>query len=246
MNTLPEPAAICDVRGFAEHTALLQAIHQGVAALALGEALEVLASQTWAAETVLHWCRQTRYEYLGTVTDGPETRCFVRKGGRVPRIGERPLSGDPALATDYAWSARVRWAGEQQSRVFTRTHSFSVCKQTNFTEETVYPSAVEYLLGALGGDIVSGFQQQAAKRNVSIDALELAISGRLDNVLVSVGVVGAGGHPGFESIKVTLYVGTDADESSVLDAWSATLAASPLVNTLEHCAALSLHVQITP
>jgi hypothetical protein len=61
-----------------------------------------------------------------------------------------------------------------------------------------------------------------------------------------VGVVGAEGHPGFESINATLYVSTDADESSVRDAWHATLAASPLVNTLEHCVALSLQLRVTP
>jgi hypothetical protein len=58
-------------------------------------------------------------------------------------------------------------------------------------------------------------------------------------------VVGETGHPGFETITGTLYVGTDADEPILQEAWQETLARSPLVNTLQRCVALLLELQIT-
>lgn len=224
---------------------MLSLVHQSLAALTLGNTLEVLIHQAWGVDALQEWCLQARYEFLGTVADEHETRCLVRKGGAVPRVGERPISSDSALATDYTWSARVRWASDQHASVYTGDHAFSVGSSARFTEKAPHPSAVEYLLGALGGDLVTGFQRQAARRGVTIDALEVSISGSLDNVLVSVGVVGAQGHPGFESITATLYVGADADETTLHALWRATLATSPLVNTLEHCVALSLRMQVT-
>ena len=92
---------------------------------------------------------------------------------------------------------------------------------------------------------MSGYQYQAAKRGVTIDAAELVASGRLDNPMVFLGVVGAKGRPGFESITATLYVSSDVDESTLQEIWLATLATSPLVSTLERSVKLSLHLQPT-
>jgi hypothetical protein len=43
-----------------------------------------------------------------------------------------------------------------------------------------------------------------------------------------------------------MYVGADADEASLQEIWRATLATSPLVNTLGHSVPLTLAMQLTP
>jgi uncharacterized OsmC-like protein len=149
-------------------------------------------------------------------------------------------------SNEHAWSVRVRGLEDQESRVYAGKNVFSVGRQASFKQDDAHPSAVEYLLGALGGDLVSGFQRQAAKQGVPIDTVESVVTGRLDNPLVFLGVVGAEGNPGFASIAATLYVTSDAEETPIEEIWRATLAASPLVNTLERCVALSLHLQVTP
>ncbi len=149
-------------------------------------------------------------------------------------------------SNDHGWSVRVRGVDVQASRVYAGKNAFSVGEQARFKQGGAHPSAVEYLLGALGGDLVSGFQRQAAKQGVPIDTVESVVTGHLDNPLVFLGVVGAEGGSGFGSIAATLYVTSDAEESEVAGIWRATLATSPLVNTLEHCVALSLHLQVTP
>jgi len=163
-----------------------------------------------------------------------------RKSKLVKRSDE---AGD---STGHAWSLRVRGLTDQEARVYSGKHVFSVGRQASFTDEDPNPSAVEYLLGALGGDLVSAFQKQAAKRGVQIDATELVVSGRLENPMVFLGVIGAEGSAGFGSIEATLYVGADADEASLQEIWSATLATSPLVNTLGHSVPLTLAMQLTP
>jgi len=155
-------------------------------------------------------------------------------------------SGEASDSNDHPWSLRVTGLAGQEARVYSGKHVFSVGRQASFTEEDPFPSAVEYLLGALGGDIVSGFQNQAAKRGVQIDAAELVITGRLDNPMVFLGVIGAEGSAGFGSIAATLYVGSDEDEPTLQEIWRATLATSPLVNTIAHSVPLTLTIQPTP
>jgi hypothetical protein len=74
--------------------------------------------------------------------------------------------------------------------------------------------------------------------------LEIKLSGRLNNPLVFIGVVGEAGHPGFEEITGTLYVSTDAETALIQEIWQVTLARSPLVNTLRRCVVLSLDLNV--
>ncbi len=148
----------------------------------------------------------------------------------------------PVDDSDYAWTSRVSWTGEGWATAYTRNHAFTVSGQASFREADAHPDAVEYLLGALGGDLISGFASQATRRGVEVDAMEASISGRLNNPLVLLGVVGESGHPGFETISCTLYVSADADEKILKEIWQTTLARSPLVNTLDRCVGLTLNL----
>ena len=154
-------------------------------------------------------------------------------------------SFDLDAGSNYVWTARVCGDGDNRSTVYARSQSFVVCRQASFGESDPHPSAVEYLLGALGGDLVDGFAAAAARRGISIYAVEASVSGRLNNPLVVLGVVGETGHPGFESIDASLYVSADADDDGLQPVWQETLARSPLANTLQRCVALSLVMKIS-
>ena len=145
--------------------------------------------------------------------------------------------------TDYAWTSRVSWVGDGWATAYARNHAFTVGGQASFREADAHPDAVEYLLGALGGDLISGFASHATRRGVEVDAMEASIFGRLNNPLVYLGVVGESGHPGFDTISCTLYVSADADEEVLKEVWRTTLARSPLVNTLDRCVGLTLNLQ---
>ena len=144
---------------------------------------------------------------------------------------------------DYICSVRVRCMDEGQ-KVYARSHAFTVGEQANFGGTDTHASAVEYLLGALGGDLVRGVQAQATRSRIRIDAMELSLSGRLNNALTHLGVIGEEGHPGFESIEGTLYMNSSADEEVIQRIWNTALQRSPLVNTLRRCVQLSLTVSV--
>jgi hypothetical protein len=159
--------------------------------------------------------------------------------------GRAHSSFDLDAGPDYVWTARVRGDGENRATAYARNHSFTVCRQASFGETDAHPSAVEFLLGALGSDLVNGFAAGAARRGISIYDLEASVSGRLNNPLVLLGVVGETGHAGFQAINATLYISADSDDEVLELVWQETLARSPLVNTLQRGVTLSLELKST-
>jgi hypothetical protein len=147
---------------------------------------------------------------------------------------------------DHAWPVRVRRTPEGETRVYARDRSFDIGSQASLRPSDPEPSALEYALGALGGDLICGFEREARARAIAIHAAELSLSGRLDNVLVHLGVVGEEGHPGIRAIDGKLYVETEVAEAKVDAAWRAALARSPLFNTLIRCARVSIDLCVVP
>ncbi len=144
---------------------------------------------------------------------------------------------------DYAWTVRVRSIGDQEAKAYAGKHAFSVGKQASFSDQDPSPTAVEYLLGALGGDLVSGFRSQAKKRGIIVDSSECVVTGRLDNPLVFLGVVGAEGRPGLKSATATLFVSADAEDDVLQEVWRDSLAISPIADTLKTSVGLLLELR---
>src|SRR5690349_1350611 len=121
----------------------------------------------------------------------------------------------PEFETPYTWTLRLRWLGGQATTVYARNNAFTIGQPASFKANDAYPSAVEYLLGALGADLTNSFQIQAARVGLTLDAMEVSVAGRLGNPLVVLGVIGEEGDPGFSQITGTLYVSADADEAQL-------------------------------
>lgn len=152
---------------------------------------------------------------------------------------------DPRAAPNHVWTARVIGGVDGSSTAYTRNHSIDVGGQASFAETSAKPSATDYLLAALGGDLISGFSTIASRRGIVVHAVEARVSGHLNNPLVLLGVVGETGSPGFEAINVALYVSSDADEPALEEIWQETVMRSPLVNTLKQAVDLVLELKST-
>ena len=81
---------------------------------------------------------------------------------------------------------------------------------------------------------------------MTVHAVEIALTGRLDNILVHLGVIGEQGHPGLRAIDGTVYVSADSDPQTIESAWQRTLARSPLYNTLTRCAEVTIRLAVMP
>jgi hypothetical protein len=145
---------------------------------------------------------------------------------------------------EHLFPVRVQRTAARTARAYGRGQSFDVGSQASLRESDDAPSAVEYLLGALGGDLVCGLERAGEGQGIPIDAVEISLNGRLDNILTHLGVVGEQGHPGFASIEGTAYVASDAEEDAIQRAWQRTLDRSPLYQTLSRCAAVAIALRV--
>lgn len=144
----------------------------------------------------------------------------------------------------FVWTARVTTEAGERAAVFVRRHRFSAGRPLEFDRESEAISPLEYLLGALGADLLNGLRSVARRRRVTLDRVEATVEGRLDNPLVHLAVVGETGHPGLVAARVKLYATSPNPETDVRAAWAETLERSPLACTLRGCVTLSLELHL--
>jgi len=139
----------------------------------------------------------------------------------------------------------VSAAADGSATVFVRKHRFVVGAPVTFDEQDPRISALEYVLGALGADLVNGLVAAARARHVPVDHAEAVVKASLDDALAHLGVVGASGGPGLARIQVKVYASTGDHDDAVRRLWQETLARSPLVATLQQVVRLDLELDLT-
>lgn len=229
------PDGICEGGNLDCGSGLLLLIRKAVHSVPDGGVLEIRSTEISVREDLPAWCRMTKNPYLGWAPGEAHNKYFVRKGGLVQ--SEAVVAEQQAR--DYRWQCRVRWSEGLQCKVYCRNHSWDVGQPASFDVQDAAPSAVEYVLGALGSCLAMGFQIHASRRGIHVEALEIALSGQIDNIFVFLGVEQQG-HSGFRSITGTLYVQADADEEVLEEIWQHTLAVSPVTMTLARPVAVDI------
>lgn len=155
------------------------------------------------------------------------------------------VSKEPEKADGFnKWNARVKWQGGFKSQAYVGDHVFFMDEPSDLAGVNAGPNSVQYVLSALGGCYVVGFILNATKRGVKVDDLEVALEGRLDNILNFFGLSDKG-HPGYREIKAKLYARTSADRAVVEEIWKDTVATSPVSNTLSRNVAVVPEISIT-
>ena len=144
----------------------------------------------------------------------------------------------------YTWTLRVSTACKDRATVFVRQHQFPVGAPVQFDAAYDAITALEYVLGAIGADVVNGFRALARKRRVEVDHVEAFIEGALNNPLTYLGVVGESGHPGLEQVSVKVYAASIATEAEIQRVWQEMLDKSPLVRTFQPAIRFELSLQV--
>src|SRR5688572_21199737 len=97
-------------------------------------------------------------------------------------------------------SLRVTAPGPAIARVSVGRRNFSIGRPVEFDEASPHVSALEYALGAVGGEIVNGIREFARRRRVAIDAVEALVTGELENGLAYLEVIGENSSPRIQKI----------------------------------------------
>lgn len=154
------------------------------------------------------------------------------------------IKAEPEKARSHKWTSRVLWQGGFKAKAFTRHHSFIVDEPAKFGSSGEGPTAVEYVLGALGACLATGFVLNATKRGIEIYNLEVALEGEIDNILTFLGL-SEEGHSGYREISAKLYVSAEADRETLEGIWEETLKTSPVGNSLSRTVAIKPSLSIT-
>lgn len=154
----------------------------------------------------------------------------------------RTVQADASAAEPFNdWTARVRWLGGFKAQALVRDHTFLIDEPADLVGKNEAPNAAEYLLGAYGACLTTGFILNATKRGVKLRNLEVTIDGRIDNILTFLGLSDRG-HPGYREIVARAYVDAETDDATLQDIWRETVAASPVGNSLTRTVAVRAEV----
>jgi uncharacterized OsmC-like protein/TusA-related sulfurtransferase len=221
------PDEMCDGGDLDCGSGLLLIIRNAMAPLPPGGLLEVRSREGSVKEDLPAWCRMVGHTLLAAQPgDGRYTHYFVRK-----HVSDEALHTDLDTARAFTWSARVRWTEGMQAKAFVRNHAFTVGQPASFDTQDAAPSAVEYVLAALGGCLAVAFQWRASQRGIEVRNLEVSLQAQADNILVFLGLEEQG-HPGLKGIDGRLYVEADAEEEILQQLWHETLVRSPVTQSL--------------
>ena len=142
-------------------------------------------------------------------------------------------------------SLRVTATTPASARVSAGRRQFSIGRPVEFDEASAHVSAIEYALGAVGGEIVNGLREFARRRRIEIDAIEALVRADLDHALTYLEVVGETRSPRLVRIAVKVFVSA-RDEGAVRALFGEVLDRVPLTCTLRTAVDLTTELIFMP
>jgi hypothetical protein len=143
------------------------------------------------------------------------------------------------------WSLRVTATEPEAAHVVARRQQFVVGRPIHFDAHYEHVTALEYVLGALGAEIVNGLRVFASRRRLEIDDVEAVVHGELDNPLAYLEVIGEEGHAGLARVLVTVYVASPHGEEALRALWTDARERLPLVRTFSAARLLDVEFRFT-
>lgn len=134
-------------------------------------------------------------------------------------------------------------AADSAARVSSGRRQFSIGRPVEFDEASPHLAAIEYALGAIGGELVNGMREFARRRRMVIDAVEAVVTGELANGLGYLEVIGEDGAPALSRVSVKVFVATP--ERGARELFDLMVDRLPLVNTLRKALDLRIELVLT-
>jgi len=141
-------------------------------------------------------------------------------------------------------SLRVTAPDRDVARVSTGRRQFVIGRPLEFDDASPRVAALEYALGAIGGEVVNGFRVFADRRRLELDAIEATVTCELANGLAYLEVVGENVPPTIARIHIKVFVATP-DAAAAQSLFAHVLDRLPLVCTLRATTDLVIELMLT-
>lgn len=164
--------------------------------------------------------------------------------GMAEFIRARPEAGTVIIRTRHRWDGGFAVDGsaeelENGDEVTARTFTFRSDWPREAGGRDSGPTPGELVLAALGSCVASTYASQAATRGVEIDELEVTLEARVDfQGRFELAAV----RPGLASIKATVSVRSEVDDTTLEGLGQAVTRTSPVYDTLTNPVPLELSV----
>ena len=106
---------------------------------------------------------------------------------------------------EHGITLRVTASAGDVARVAVRRQQFAVGRPIEFDEAAERIAAIEYALGAAGGEIVNGLRVFAERRRLEIDAIEAVVTADLEHALAYLEVIGEPGRPLIRHVHIKVF-----------------------------------------
>lgn len=147
-------------------------------------------------------------------------------------------------AAQTTWKADVEWTGAFTSQA--RIRQFKPVRSdepTTLGGGDVAPNPVEQLLAALGNCLAVGYAANASALGIGIKSLSISLEGTLD-LRTFLGL--AQGNAGFDGIRATVNLDTDASREQVEALHKKVVGSSPVGHTLQRPVPVSIELARAP
>jgi uncharacterized OsmC-like protein len=149
------------------------------------------------------------------------------------------IEAEPTHA-DTTWKASVEWDGGFHTTTTIRDFEpFATDEPEGLGGTDTAPNPVEQLIGALGSCLAIGYAANATVAGIRLDDLRIDIEGEL-NLESFLGI--EPGHAGYETLRATVHIESDADETAIRDLHDAVVASSPVGHSLSTAIPLAIEL----
>ncbi|MFP3882744.1 MAG: OsmC family protein [Actinomycetota bacterium] len=150
------------------------------------------------------------------------------------------IQGDSSKA-DTIWKSTVEWKGGFRSEARSRDFApIASDEPIALGGENTAPNPVEQVLGAFGSCLAVGYAANATASGIELKSLKVELEGDLD--LHAFLGLRDGGHAGFESVKATVSIESDAPADEIDELHRKVVSTSPVGHTLQQ--AIPLKVEL--
>jgi uncharacterized OsmC-like protein len=167
---------------------------------------------------------------------------MIRNGVDVEKLAGtvKALKEDPKK-TQVKFKANTKWVNGACSRTTIRDFEIECDEPPALLGTNTAPNPVETILAALGSCLAVGFAYSAAGRDINLESLEISSEGDLDLR----GFLGIADdvRPGYQNIKVTCRIKSDASEEKLSELYEHVLRTSPVRDIIQNSEPLTIKLE---
>lgn len=167
---------------------------------------------------------------------------MIRNGVDVDKLAEiiKALKEDPKNA-QVKFMANTRWVSGAYSKTKIRDFVMECDEPLALLGTNKVPNPVETILAALGSCLAVGFAYSAAARGINLESLDISLEGDLDLR----GFLGISDdvRPGYQSIKITCRIKSDASEEKLSELYEHVLRTSPVRDIIQNSEPLTIKLE---